>query len=164
MKYSQPLSPFWEVAQGSSTIVGRVLLVLIFLMSAVFGKIMNFSGTAAQMEANGVPLPKVALVGAIVFLLVGSFSIIIGYKARYGAALLLIFLILASFFFHDFWNIPPDARYTLNVEPYSRIPVAQLEMGNFMKNMALMGAMLFIMANGSGVMSLDNWLRSRRNP
>lgn len=154
----------WEVAQGSSTLVGRVLLVLIFLLGALGNKIPNFSATAEQMAANGVPLPKVALVGAIVFLILGSLSIIVGYKARYGAALLLIFLLAASFYFHDFWTYAPDTHYTLSTDPMVRRQVAQMELIHFMKNMALMGAMLIIMANGSGVMSLDNWHPKKKHP
>ncbi len=154
----------WEVAQGSSTLVGRVLLVLIFLLSALGNKIPNFTATAERMAEQGVPLPKVALVGAIVFLILGSLSIIVGYKARYGAALLLIFLIAASFYFHDFWSYAPDTHYILSTDRMVRRQVAQMELTHFMKNMALMGAMLIIMANGSGVMSLDNWHPKKKHP
>lgn len=146
-----------EVAQGSTTLIGRVLLVLLFLMSAVLNKIPNFAGTVKSLEAEGVPMPQVSLVIAIVLLIVGSLSIILGYKARWGAAMLLVFLLLASFFYHDFWNFPPDVYYMLSTDRSQQLQVARVETINFMKNMALMGAMLIIMANGSGVMSLDDW-------
>ena len=81
------------------------------------------------------------LAGAIVFLIVGSLSIIAGYKARIGAALLFVFLVLATYFFHDFWNFDGPQR--------------QLQMIQFMKNLSLMGTMLFLMATGAGPMSLD---------
>jgi putative oxidoreductase len=82
------------------------------------------------------------LAGAIVFLLVGSVSVILGFKARFGATLLLVFLALATYYFHDFWTFDdPQAR--------------QMQTIQFMKNLGLMGAMLFIMANGAGVMSVD---------
>ena len=45
------------------------------------------------MASVGVPIPTVALASAIVFLLVGSVSVAVGYRARFGALLLLLFLI-----------------------------------------------------------------------
>ena len=62
------------------------------------------------MAAEGVPAPQFLLVGAIAFLLVGSVSVIVGYKAQFGAALLLIFLILASYYFHAFWKLEGQAQ------------------------------------------------------
>jgi putative oxidoreductase len=75
---------------------------------------------------------------------VGCLSIVVGYKARFGALLLLMFLILATYSFHGigFWTlVSTEAR---------RDQVVYL-----MTNLSLMGAMLFIIANGSGRMSLD---------
>jgi len=141
--------------QGITTVAGRVLLALIFLMSALGNKIPQFSKVAQMMEGQGVPMPQVMLTGAIVFLTAGSLSIIVGYKARVGAALLLIFLVLATYFFHDFWTWSIDAMWVLNSNPDVTVPVQQIEMISFMKNLALAAAMLFIIANGSGPMSLD---------
>src|SRR5206468_5676292 len=96
------------------------------------------------------PAPQFLLVGAIVFLIVGSVSVIVGYKARIGAALLLTFLVLSTYYFHAFWNLEGKAQ--------------QEQMIQFMKNLSMMGAMLFIVANGSGPMSLDSWLTKRSAP
>lgn len=126
------------------TIVGRVMLAAIFLMSAIGNKIPNFSGTVEYMTANGVPAPNILLVGAIIFLLVGGISIVLGFKARIGAGLLIVFLMLATWFFHDFWTFAPDSQEF------------QMQMIQFMKNLGLMGAMFMIVANGAGPGSLDN--------
>ena len=142
--------------QGIGTLVGRVMLALIFLMSAIGNKIPNFNGVAGYMASEGVPLAKIMLAGAIAFLIVGSISIILGYKARFGAALLLVFLVLATYFFHDFWTWPENAMWVLSLNSDVQMPVQQIEMISFMKNMALMGAMLLIVSNGSGPWSLDN--------
>ena len=144
--------------QGIMTVAGRVLLALIFLMSAAGNKIPQFSKVAQLMEGQGVPMPQVMLVGAIVFLIAGSLSIIVGFKARIGATLLLIFLLLATYFFHDCWTWPEDAMWVLSTNSEVKMPVQQIEMISFMKNLALMGAMLFIVANGSGPMSVDEKL------
>ena len=153
-----------QFIQGVVTVLGRVFLATIFLLSAVGNKIPNFSDVAQLMESKGVPAPQLMLVGAIVFLIAGSLSIIVGFKARFGASLLLVFLILATYFFHDFWTWSPDAMWVLSTSDSVKMPVQQNEMISFMKNLALMGAMLFIMANGPGPMSLDgNSAANKRN-
>jgi putative oxidoreductase len=133
--------------QGPVTVVSRMLLSTIFLLSAVGNKIPHFSDVANVMGSVGIPAPQLMLVGAIVFLLAGSLSVIAGYQARIGAALLLTFLVLASYYFHAFWKLEGQAQ--------------QEQMIQFMKNLSMMGAMLFILANGSGPMSLDSWLHKR---
>jgi putative oxidoreductase len=127
--------------------VGRLLLCTIFVMSTIMNKIVNFSGTVTHMQKEGVPPARFALVGAIIFLIVGSISVIIGMKARIGALLLLVFLVLATYYFHDFWTFEGEA--------------AQEQTIQFMKNLALMGAMLFIIGNGAGPWSVDSYLAKR---
>ena len=140
----------FQSLRGSVTVLGRLLLCTIFLLAAVGNKIPHFSDVARIMESAGVPAPELLLVGAIVFLVAGSLSVIAGYKARVGAILLLTFLVLASYYFHPFWKLEGQAQ--------------QEQMIHFMKNLSMMGAMLFIVANGSGPMSLDSWLTKRSAP
>ncbi len=135
------------VLRGPLTVLGRLLLCTIFFLAAVGNKIPHFSDVAKVMESVGIPAPQLMLVAAIVFLLAGSVSIIVGYKARIGAVLLLTFLVLASYYFHPFWKLEGHAQ--------------EEQMIQFMKNLSMMGAMLFIVANGSGPMSLDSWLAKR---
>ncbi len=66
--------------QGLVTVLGRIMIATIFLMSAVGNKIPNFNKIAGYMASEGVPLPKLMLAGAIVFLIAGSLSIIVGFK------------------------------------------------------------------------------------
>ena len=127
--------------QAICAVVGRILIALIFVMSAVGNKIPNFSAVAGYMAGEGVPLPSVMLAGAIVFLLAGGLSVIFGLKTRIGALLLLIFLVLATCFFHDFWNFSGDER--------------QQQMIQFMTNLSLMGTRVFLIAMGPGPVSLD---------
>jgi putative oxidoreductase len=136
--------------QATASLVGRLMIATIFLMSAVGNKIPKFNDVAAYMAAEGVPLPNLMLVGAIVFLIAGSVSVILGFKVRIGAALLLIFLILATYFFHDFWTLEGQEQQM------------QMQMIQFMKNLSLMGTMVFLMANGAGALSLDTRLAARK--
>lgn len=131
---SHPLTALINVA-------ARIMIATIFLLSAVGNKIPNFMEVANYMAAKGVPWAPGMLVGAILFLVAGSLSIIVGYRARWGAGLLLAFLTLATYYFHDFWNLQGQAQ--------------QDEMIQFLKNLSLMGTMLFVIANGAGPASLD---------
>lgn len=127
--------------RGILSVVGRVALTAIFASATLGQKIPNFNGTIQYMEAHNVPAPRILLPGAIVFLLVGVASVVLGYRARIGALLILAFLIPATFYFHDFWNLSGQE--------------AEAQMIHFMKNLSMAGAMLFIIANGSGAWSLD---------
>lgn len=127
--------------QGLASVAGRVMLVTIFVLSAVGNKIPNYNQVAAYMASEGVPAPQALLAGAIVFLLVGGVTVALGWHARLGASLLAVFLILATYYFHDFWTLAdPKAQQEQTIQ--------------FMKNLGLLGAMTFIMANGPGAWSL----------
>lgn len=126
------------------SVAGRVMLSAIFLLSAVGSKIPNFQAIAGYMGSEGVPAPQFMLAGAIAFLIAGSVSLVLGFKPRVGAGLLTVFLVLATYYFHDFWNIPAENAQQV-----------QEQMIQFMKNSALIGAMLLIMANGVGGWTLD---------
>jgi len=130
--------------RGLLAVAGRVLLCVIFLMSGA-GHAMDFQHTAeAYLAPRGLspPLPQVLLAGAIAFLGLGSLLVVAGFQARIGALLLFLFLAAVTPLFHDFWNYADQAA-------------RQAQMINFLKNVALAGAMLMIMANGPGPFSLD---------
>lgn len=121
-------------------VVGRVLLGLIFLMSG-FGKITGFAGQVAYAAKSGVPLAEVAIAVSIVAEIGGALMIMLGWKARIGAAILFVWMIPVSLYMHAFWGIE-DATWK------------QIHTIMFMKNLAMMGGMLLIMGLGSGPKSL----------
>jgi putative oxidoreductase len=130
----------WLKSFGS--LIGRILLILIFLQSGV-GKIENFEGTAKYMAGYGMPLVNFFLVGAIFFELVGSITVILGYFSRFGTFLILIFLIPTTLIFH-----------TNFADPMQKI--------NFMKNVSMFGGCLFLLSQGPGRLSLDYFLRGKK--
>jgi putative oxidoreductase len=65
----------------------------------------------------------------------------IGFKARLAAALLAAFTLLASLLFHNFWAMPADQ--------------AMVNQLMFMKNLAIVGGLLLIVAHGAGPVSVD---------
>ncbi len=131
------------------------MIAVIFLLSALGNKIWNFNDVAELMASKGmpqdiilgIPAHKYLLCGAIVFLIIGGLSVAIGFKARLGALMLLLFLLAATYYFHDFWNAESDKQ--------------PAEMIQFLKNLAISGTMIFIIANGAGPGSLDNRKKSK---
>jgi putative oxidoreductase len=135
--------------QGFAALLGRVLLCAIFLNSA-YGKITNWDGTLSYMQARGMPMADVGLPVAVGAEILGGLALLIGLKTRFGAVLLIAFLIPATFYFHNFWTFPdPDQRG---------------QMIHFMKNCAIIGGLLMILAFGAGPWSVDGRKRKRRRP
>jgi putative oxidoreductase len=120
-------------------LAARVLIAQLFVVAGL-GKLMAFAKTAAFMANKGIPLPEVLLVATIALELGGSILLVVGWKARWIAAALFGFTLIATLVFHPFWAVEPQ--------------VAKDELNNFMKNLAIMGAMLYIMAYGPGPFSL----------
>ena len=137
-----------SLLQGLASLAGRIMIATIFLLSAVGNKIPNFEGVVGYMTKHEVPSPRLLLIGAIALLIVGSLSVILGLFTRVGAGLLLVFLLAATYHFPNFWALEGAAQ--------------QAETIQFMKNLSLMGAMVFLMANGPGALSLDGWLNRRK--
>ncbi|MBN2527879.1 MAG: DoxX family protein [Deltaproteobacteria bacterium] len=129
-----------ERTKQVAAILGRFGLSAIFLMSAL-GKIFDFQGTQAYMESAGMPLTAFFLVGAILLQTGGGLSLLLGYQVRWGVVALLVFLVPATLIFHAFWAVPPEMQ--------------QMQMINFMKNMAIGGALLLSFVHGAGPFSID---------
>jgi putative oxidoreductase len=131
-----------EWLKGFGVLIGRILLVLIFLKSGI-GKIENFEGTAQYMASHGIaPYTNFFLVGAIFFELVGSIGVILGYFTRFATILLLIFLIPTTIIFHDVFADPKM-------------------MIHFMKNVSMFGGFLLLLSVGAGRFSLDYFFRGK---
>lgn len=120
-------------------LIGRIFISAIFLMSGV-QKLTAYSGTANQIASQGIPLAFIAAGFAILFELVGGLSVLTGYKSQFGAGLLIVFLVLATLFFHDFWNYPTEKM--------------QSQMIHFMKNLSILGGLLIFSVTDPGSWSL----------
>jgi putative oxidoreductase len=124
-------------------LTARIFLGAVFLMTAAGHLVPDFNKVVEGMQARDIPLAQALLAGGVLALLLGGLSIIIGFYARIGALLLFVFLLLSCVFVHTFWRLEGDLR--------------ENELVHFLKNVALMGAMLFIMAHGAGPLSVDAW-------
>ncbi len=121
-------------------LAGRILIALIFLFAG-FGKVTGFEGTVGYIASKSLPLPQLAAIGAIIVELGGGLMLVAGWKARWAATALFVFTALTALFFHNFWAAAPDQ--------------AQNQMIHFMKNISMMGGLLFVIVHGSGPLSVD---------
>ncbi len=121
-------------------LVGRVLLCLLFLVS---GLTFHFTSEAVQYaEAQGVPAASLLVPLSGILEIVGALSVMLGYRAKLGAWLLVIFLVPVTLMMHNFWAI---------ADPMQR----QVQMIMFMKNLAMLGGVLLVAYWGAGPISLD---------
>ncbi len=93
----------------------------------------NANGLTQYVASKSVPSPKVAVYLTGLMLLLGGLGVILGIYTELSLWLIIVFLILTSFKMHDFWSVS---------DPSQKMP----EQINFMKNMALAGAALMILA------------------
>jgi putative oxidoreductase len=121
-------------------LVGRLLFVALFLPAGL-SKLTGFEGTVGYIASVGLPLPQVGAALALVVEIVGSVALIVGFQARIAAAVLALFTLVATFFFHAFWAAAPDQAF-----------VQQLL---FFKNVAVVGGLLVLASAGAGAFSLD---------
>ncbi|MGC3967326.1 MAG: DoxX family protein [Pirellulales bacterium] len=128
--------------QALISFVGRSLLVAIFFGSAL-NHVQKFNERTEAVAGQGVPEPKIAHAVAVGCMLIGGVSVLLGFWARFGALLLALFLGAATYYFHAFWKLPQDT------------PEFEAQMIHALKNVALLGAMLMIIANGPGAGAVD---------
>ena len=122
---------------------GRALFALVFLFSAPGHFTEQTIGYAA---AQGVPFAGLLVPFTGLLLVAGGLSVLLGWHARIGGLLLVLFLVPVTLAMHDFWNV---------ADPMMR----QMQQGMFLKNLSLLGASLLIAYFGAGPLSLD-----ARNP
>ena len=118
---------------------GRALFALIFLFAGLTHYSAQAIGYATQA---GVPLARLLVPASGVIALAGAVSVLLGYRTRIGAWLLVLFLVPVTFTMHKFWGL---------TDPM----MAQMQMAMFMKNVAMLGGALLLAYWGAGPVSLD---------
>ena len=130
-----------EAVKTYGPLAGRILLALLFVTSG-FSKLTGFEGTVGYIASKGLPLPQLAAAIAIVVEIGTGILLILGWQARWAAGVLFLFLIPTTLIFHPFWAADAASK--------------GMEQIQFMKNLCIMGGMLYVMAFGAGSFSLDN--------
>jgi putative oxidoreductase len=121
-------------------LIGRILLAALFLPAGL-SKLSGFEGTVGYIESVGLPLPAVGAAAALAVEILGSIALIVGFQTRIVAAVLAVFTVVASVFFHAFWAAAPEQAF-----------VQQLL---FFKNIGVVGGLLVLASTGAGAWSLD---------
>ena len=125
------------------TLAGRILFSAIFIMSGF----LHFSSQEIAYAAQaGVPTPGLLVPASGILALAGGVSILLGYRAKIGAWLLVLFLVPVTLMMHNFWAVKNPM-------------MAQIQMAMFLKNVTMLGGALLISQFGAGPLSLD----ARRN-
>ena len=123
-----------EMINNASTLVGRVLIAVMFILSG-YGKIGGYEGTQGYMESLGVP--GLLLPAAIAVELLGGIAVLVGYQTKFAAILLGGFTFLTAIIFHSDFS-------------------QQMEMINFMKNLAISGGFLLLFVHGPGKWAMNS--------
>ncbi|GAB3645867.1 DoxX family protein [Ramlibacter alkalitolerans] len=127
-------------AQNALALIGRVLIALLFIPSG-WGKIAGFSGLVGYISSKGVPLPEVCAAIAIATELGLGLLLLVGFKVRWVALLMAIFVLVITPIFHNYWAVPEAQLMAQKM--------------NFFKNMAIAGGLLAFAAFGGGTFSVD---------
>jgi len=125
---------------GYSGLAGRILIASVFLISGLM-KIGFYAATAGYMDAMGVPGALLPVV--IAFEILSATALVVGWKTRLTAFLLAGFTLLSGLIFHSNF-------------------ADQTQMVMFLKNIAIAGGLLLLVANGAGALSLDQRAINRR--
>ena len=122
--------------------LGRLLFSLIFIT----GALRHFTPEGIQHAASlGVPLAGVLVPLSGVLAIAGGFSVAIGYKTRWGAWMLVMFLLPVTWWMHGYWRLSDPAAI-------------HVQQAMFAKNLTMLGAALLISQFGAGPVSLDERL------
>lgn len=109
--------------------IGRAMLGTLFLISGVL-KATQFAGVSTKLAAMGLPMTPLLTALVIAAEVGGGSALVLGWKARWAAAMLAVFVVPATFLFHAFWHA--DAASYSN------------QLNHFLKNVGLCGALLFM--------------------
>lgn len=142
-----PVGPAYAPSPLADTalLIGRIALVVIYLMSG-FQKFTDLGGVATMIGSKGLPMPMILATLAAITEVAGGILIAVGLQTRLVALGLLVFTVIITYFFHDFWNQPPGPEQTNN-------------MIHAMKNLSICGAFLMLAGSGPGRYSMDGRVR-----
>ena len=121
-------------------LAGRVMMAALFIPSG-FSKLAGFQGTVGYIASKGLPLPQLGAVAAIVVELLVVAALLLGWRTRWAALILVLFTLAAAVLFHDYWAAPPEQK--------------MMQAINFWKNVAIAGGLLFVAAHGPGPYAVD---------
>jgi putative oxidoreductase len=127
-------------------LIGRIFLAWIFVRSG-YGKLFNVEAVANSFPLRG--LPSFLAYIAVPYEFFGGIALIFGFATRYVVLGFVIFMLVATFSSHRYWEFADAA-------------VRRAQDSSFYKNMAMLGGFFFLFVCGAGRLSVDGWLRGRK--
>ena len=131
--------PATNAMQDKVLLAARLLVTPLFIYSGI-GKILAFGVTASRLPGGEGGFGSFLAAGSIVIELGCSLALVLGLYARCASLALIVFTILATLMFHNFWASPPAAVTAQTI--------------NFLKNLGLIGLFAMIAAFGPGAYAL----------
>lgn len=121
-------------------LIGRICISGFFFWS-VAEKVKKWHHTVTIMKAKNIPQPNIVLPIAIAVKTIGAVFLLVGFLPRLGALLLIFLLLPSAIRFHDFWTHHGVER--------------AVEQNLFMKDLAIVGGLLIILAMGAGKFAIN---------
>ena len=125
----------------TALLLGRLLMASLFLIAGIPKALQGYGGGFAQyLGSQGVPYPEIVGAIAVAIEVLVPVALVLGLWPRISALLLIAFVVVATALAHRFWEFPEAQQ--------------QAQMNNFLKNIALIGGLLFYYVSGPGAWSL----------
>lgn len=122
------------------SLASRALIALLFIPDGL-AKISGFAATVSYISAARLPFPEVAAVIAILVELGLGLLLLLGWRTRWAALAMFVYVVVLPFVFHAYWSVPPDQMYGQKL--------------HFYKDLAIAGGLLAIATWGAGGWSVD---------
>lgn len=131
-------------------LLARILIAFVFIYEAL-DALVFFNKTKATMTAYGILWQQDLMLKVLIFILIlGAILVLIGYYASFGAMLLLLYWLPFTLIVYSFWDDPAE---------YKRVHAFY-----FMRNLALCGGLLLLIANGAGKYSVKRLIYIMKLP
>lgn len=114
-------------------IIAHAMIAFLFLFRGL-GALGDFADHLSRFEKLKVPFPRLVLAGGFATMLIGGVMVLLDYRAAIGAAMLIVFTVLANLLYHHFWSMD---------DPRQR----QTHTWIFCNNIAVMGGLLMVIAS-----------------
>ena len=134
MSFSEQISP----------LIGRLVLGW-FYLSAAWDAARHWTASVELMAMKGVPVPHALLALALMAMILGGLALVLGYHTRHGAMILFGFTVIVTVTMHNFWGLQHGVARSADYALFAR-------------NVAISGALLFLVGMGPGPFAFDNRL------
>lgn len=121
--------------------IGRLLISLYFIWSSV-AHFLNLHELIELFEVHQYPSPQIFALGYLVLTVLGGLMIFFGFKARFGALILIIIYAAALVTINNFWNVHTGEDF-------------EQQKLYFLQNLGLIGGLFYVLSCGSGALSVD---------